>query len=114
MPADVITRQAEQQLARFPHTIPVIIQPDTDSPTAAIKAMAVQKYAPPKTWTLAQFVQRVREKIKLQKKFAMFLFVGTDHRLPCVSSTLDEIYEQHKDPETKILWFTMALESTFG
>lgn len=109
------------QLRKHPETIPMVVIPDDNfyhrldkqTAQAARDHFQTQRFAPPRDWTVAQLMSKFRERIKVPPKYAMFMFVG-DHTLPCNSATLGELFEEHKDPTTAILWMTMSVESTFG
>lgn len=124
-PLEVCAKQAKRQLSRYPDTVPVVVEPDSQfftrlSAAAAEKAreaLSCPRFAPPKNWTVAQFYGRLRSRMSLPPQYAMFLFVSRereDNMLPCSSSTMGELYAEHAEPETGILWVTLALEKTFG
>lgn len=121
MSQSVCARQAQRQLQRHPDTVPVVVEADEPtllrlSPEASA-VLESRRFAPPKTWTVAQFFAALRSRMRLPSQYAMFLFVSRepeDNVLPCNSSTMEEVYAEHADPSTGILWVTLVVERTFG
>ena len=110
-------------MRKHPDLVPTVIQADADffarlSPATAEAARAVlepRKFAIPRTWTVGHLVHKLRSKIKLPDKYAMFLFVRQDDSvLPCVSSTLQDTHDSFSDPDTGVLHITLTIERTFG
>ena len=74
------------------------------------------KYLLPMEMTMAEFLHVLRKYVKLESDQALFVFVeGQDGHmiLPKASSTIQEIYREHKS-EDNFLKFTYTMESTFG
>ena len=117
--------QVERQLKLHPQHVPLVLEPDTHffsrlsskDREPAHEFLSKRRYAPPRKWTVAEFMQVIRCKICLPSQYAMFLFVSKeleDNVLVCCSQTMGEVYDEHRDPSTGMLWMTAVLESTFG
>ncbi|RYF05888.1 MAG: hypothetical protein EOO40_09855, partial [Deltaproteobacteria bacterium] len=117
--------QVARQLSRFPDTVPLVLEPDvnffkriaTQEQETARQFLSKKRFAVSREWTVAQFMQSVRQKLRLPSAYAMFLFVSRepeDNVLPCNSSTMEEVYAEHADPSNGILWVTLVVERTFG
>ena len=124
-PREKSARQAAQQRAAHPDRVPVVLEPDSLfysrlEPAAVLAArdfLAARRFAPPGSWTVGQFVATVRERIQLKPKHALYALVSPkieEHVLPVTSATLEDVYQQHHEPETGVLWIVLAVESTFG
>lgn len=124
-PQEKSARHAALQRAQHPDRIPVVIEPDSlfysrleaGAVPAAREFLNRKRFAPPGSWTVGQLVAMVREKIQLKPKYALYALVSPkieEHVLPVTSATLEDVYQQHNDPETGMLWIVLAIESTFG
>lgn len=123
--ASLDQHRVREQLHKHPDTVPAIIRPDKDfyarlTPAVAQrvrKHLEVTKYAPPRDWTVARLMTRLRTRIDLPPKYALFMFLsdaGDGHVLPCNTATLGELYEAHRSLTNGILYITLTIESTFG
>lgn len=85
---------------------------------AVVRAhLGTTKYAPPREWRVAELMTRLRQRIELPPKYALFILINSPtkhHILPCVASSLGDLYDEHKDPEDSMLWTVLTVESTFG
>lgn len=117
--------RVQEQLERHPNTVPMIIETDDmfykhlNTKTAAtVKAhLETTKYAPPRDWRVAELMTRLRQRIELPSKYALFILLNSptkQHILPCVANTLGDLYDEHKHPEDGMLWAVLTVESTFG
>lgn len=117
--------RVREQLEKHPETVPVIVKPDTNFYRRLGTGVAervrshleVTKYAPRRDWTVAQLMARLRQRIDLPPKYALFMFLpctAGDHVLPCNTALLGDLYEEHKSQTNGILYITLTIESTFG
>lgn len=78
--------------------------------------LETKKYAPQRDWSVAQLMTRLRQRIELPAKYALFILIDSptrQHILPCASATLGSLYDEHKH-ESGMLWAVLTVESTFG
>lgn len=94
---------------KYPDKIPVIVERGKKS---NLKAIDKNKYLVPEDLTMGQFLYVIRKRIQLDSEQALFCFVD-DNTLPTTSSTMANIYNDHKD-EDGFLYVTYCSENTFG
>ena len=100
--------EAERIRAKYPDRVPVIV---SKAPNSDIADIDKKKFLTPGDLTVGQFIYVIRKRIKLEPDQALFIFVnGT---LPSTSSTMNEIYEEHKGSDL-FLRLVFSGESTFG
>lgn len=75
--------------------VPIILQKSKDS---KLEDVSNSKLLCPKHYTYQQFLQGLRQKIKLPKEHALFVFLNGKELLTG-DRTLASIYEQYKDPD---------------
>lgn len=93
-----------------PDRIPVFVRKATRC-TSDIPDIPKKKFLAPKLLTVGQFAYIVRRQISLSPDKALFFFVeGT---LPTTSTTLVELYQQHKRDDGS-LHIEYTSESVFG
>jgi GABA(A) receptor-associated protein len=97
--------------AKYPDRIPVIVVRSTNAGTS-VPQIDKHKFLVPSDLTMGQFQYVIRNRLRLSPEKALFLFVnGT---LAPTSNLMTTIYEEHRDPDTMFLFFTYAMENTFG
>jgi GABA(A) receptor-associated protein len=101
-----VARQIRQ---KYPNFIPVIVEKHPESNVPEIKK---KKYLVPADIGVGKFLFEIRNYLTLPPSKAIFLFVN-DCVLPPTSTTMAQIYEQHKD-EDGFLYVTYSGENTFG
>lgn len=90
--------------------VPIICEKDPKSRLADIDKT---KYLVPNDLTVSQFAFIVRKRIALDKNSALFLLVNGKNSITGDSS-LNEIYETHKDPEDGFLYISYTGELIWG
>lgn len=95
---------------RYPERIPIVCE--IDNRTSSKIKLDRPKYLVPHDITVAQFLHVIRQRIRLTPEKALFLFIEGIN-LPPTSQLMGVIYNDHKN-EDGFLYFTVALESTFG
>lgn len=106
---DLESRQKEsaQVKAKYPDRCPVIVYTDDKN----IGPLDKYKYLVPEDITLAQFMQIIRKKIKLDSKQAIWLYVGDS--MPVTSITLNSLHNDSAD-EDGFLYIKLVGENVFG
>jgi GABA(A) receptor-associated protein len=84
--------EAAKMLLKYPDRIPVIIEKSLKS---KIKDIDRHKYLVPMDLTIGHFMNIIRQRIKLNPNEGIFIFVN--NTIPPCSSTLAQIYKEHKD-----------------
>lgn len=102
--------ESSRILNKFPDRIPIIVEKSTQSQNT-LPDIDKKKYLVPNDLTLGQFIYVIRKRIKLKPEKALYLFVN--NTLPVVSSTIGQIYNEHKH-EDGFVYFIYAAENTFG
>ncbi len=96
-------------LKKYPDRIPCIVERGSKRAPSIIK----RKYLVPRDIPFSQFQMVVRQQIDIKADKAIFMFVNGS-TLPKGTSSVGEIYDEHKNPEDSLLMVTYDLESTFG
>jgi len=103
------TSESAKIMKRFPDRLPIICEKlykSADTPDINKK-----KYLVPTNITVGQFIYVIRKTLSLHPEKGLFLFInGT---IPPVSTTIDIIYDQHKDTDG-FLYINYSCENTFG
>lgn len=107
-PAEQRRLEAEKIRAKYPERIPVVVE---RVPKSQIPEIDKRKFLVPNDITMAQFMWIIRKRILLAPEKAIFLFV--DKTIPQSSSTMGQIYADHKD-EDGFLYIAYGGENTFG
>jgi hypothetical protein len=99
--------EAKAVLRKHPDRIPIIVEPaDDKSPIPDRK-----KFLVPARLTFGQFTHVVRKRLDTTSDEAVVLMIGDI--MPICSSTVQEIYEKHKDLDF-FLYVFVAAEKIFG
>ena len=94
--------------AKFPNRCAVIVYSNDDK----LPKFDKYKYVVPDEITIAQFMQIIRKKIKLDANQSIFMYVA-DNVLPATSATLATICQEHLD-EDGFLYINVVGENVFG
>lgn len=101
---------AARVMRKYPDRVPVVVErkagDKSDTPS-----VAQQKYLVPRETTMGEFVYIIRRRIRLSPTQAIFVFAN--NRLPPVSMSMSEVYEEYRDPDG-ILYLVYSGENTFG
>ena len=92
---------------KYPDRIPVILKKGNK----ILQDIDKNKYLMPKNLTVSNLVYLIRNKIKIDDKQAIFLFVN--NTLVPMNTTINELYNEHHS-EDKFLYIVYSLENTFG
>ena len=93
-----------------PDKIPIFISKSIHSKDS-LPEIRKKKFLVPSQFSMGEFVATIRRWLLLTPEQAIFVFI--ENALPCISSTIGEIYEQHKSVDG-VLRMTYASENTFG
>jgi GABA(A) receptor-associated protein len=99
--------ESSKLVNKFPDRIPVII----DKATKESPSIDRNKFLVPKDITIGQFMYIVRNRTKLNKDEAIFLYVN--NTLPNSTELMSSIYSKYKDKDG-FLYISYSIESTFG
>lgn len=97
-------------LSRYPDRIPVIVERSAKTADDCPE-IDKNKYLIPKDLTIAQFMNVIRQRMKLPSEKAIFLLVNG--MIPSNSTMFSNLYNEHKD-EDQFLYITYSFENTFG
>ena len=103
-------RSVHVAMANYPTRVPVWIERAEGETN--VDEMDRHKYLIEKDMTMAQVVYIIRNRIKLDSKHALFIFVGKGV-LPANTATVGQTYKEHAD-EDCMLRVRYRLEKTFG
>ncbi|XP_067932433.1 gamma-aminobutyric acid receptor-associated protein-like 2 [Watersipora subatra] len=94
--------------SKYPDRIPVVVE---KVPNSQIQDIDKRKFLVPNDISVAQFMWIIRRRIQLPAEKAIFLFLGKV--LPQSSTSMSQIYQEHKD-EDGFLYIAYSGENTFG
>jgi hypothetical protein len=103
-------RQVHVAMANHPTRVPVWIERAEGE--TSVDELDRHKYLIEKDMTMAQVVYIIRNRIKLDSKHALFIFVGKGV-LPANTATVGQTYKEHAG-EDYMLHVKYRLEKTFG
>ena len=103
--------RAHLAMAKHPDKVPVHISVAKNDKN--ISDLDRHHYLIDKDFTVGHVVYIIRKKIELSSKKAIFVFVDNGI-LPPTSALISDIYQQHRDPVTALLYITFRTENTFG
>ena len=103
-----LQREAQKMLRNHPERVPVILENNNRHPIRLDK----NKYLAPRDISLGQFMTIIRKRSKINENEALFIFFN--NQLVPNTTSMGEIYEQHKDPQSNFLIATVSAETTFG
>ena len=93
---------------KYPDRYPIIVCKGNN---CSLPDIDKHKFLVPCDLTIGQFVTVIRKRIKLRNDQAIFIFIN--NVLPPNTSTIGELYEEHKDLDG-FLYVTYNSESVFG
>lgn len=93
---------------KYADRVPVIVE---RLPGSTVPCIDKRKFLVPSDISVAQFMWIIRKRIQLAPAKALFLFVGK--LLPQTSSTMGQVYSEHRD-EDGFLYVAYSGENTFG
>jgi GABA(A) receptor-associated protein len=96
-------------LDKYENRIPVII---TQSKECRLPPIDKNKYLIPFDLTIAQFLNVLRKRIKLDDSQSLYIYVNKSI-MPATSATFTSIYDKHKDKDG-FLYLIYCGENTFG
>jgi GABA(A) receptor-associated protein len=102
--------ELERIKQKHPDKIPIFISKSMYAKDS-IPEIRKKKFLAPSQLTMGNFVATIRRWLLLTPEQAIFLFIG--NIMPCTSSTIGEIYHEHKSPDG-VLRINYASENTFG
>ena len=101
--------ESRRVIQKYPDKIPVIVE--TTYTKSSLPPLDREKFLVPRELTVAQLMYVIRQRIRLEKEKALFLFIRDT--LPTSQTLLNEIYAAYSDPDG-FLYCTITGESTFG
>jgi len=104
--------QCERILKQYPGKIPIICEKD---PACKIKPIEKTKFLINENFTVQQFLDLIRTKLKLQEKEALFIFFS-DKRPTIATSdrTISDVYQNFKDPNDGYLYAIYSSQEIWG
>lgn len=106
-------QKSNKMKSLYPDRIPVIIEMSASSLnyTKYMKSCHKIKYLVPHNITMGQFIQILREKIKIDPSTALFFFIN--NKIFPITSLIGDIYKDNADDDG-FLYIEFCEESTFG
>lgn len=103
-------RQRSQRfLQKYPRRVPVLI----DRTENCQLEISTHRHLVDRADTLGQFVGTIRSRIKLGPENALVWFVN-GNTVACLSHTMGQLYDEHKNGESLVLLLQYSEESVFG
>ena len=130
--------ESERIRRRYPDRIPVIVQPCSFSSISSssilsnslfrsfsssssssschdwtLERLENEKFLVPSELSFGQFAYNIRRRLRLRAEHALFFYIGSYGKQPMLSSTMDILYNEHKDTDG-FLYVCYADEKVFG
>lgn len=128
--------ESERIRRRYPDRIPVIVQPCFVSSIASssilssslfrsfssstsschdwtLERLENEKFLVPSELSFGQFAYNIRRRLRLRAEHALFFYIGAYGKQPMLSSTMEILYNEHKDTDG-FLYVCYADEKVFG
>lgn len=132
--------ESERIRRRYPDRIPVIVQPfltsslsssssvlsaslfhsfpSSSSSTSSCNEFTLsrlenEKFLVPSELSFGQFAYNIRRRLRLRAEHALFFYIGLYGKQPILSSTMEMLYNEHKDTDG-FLYVCYADEKVFG
>ena len=126
--------ESERIRRRYPDRIPVIVQPSLSSSTLSspslfrsftssstssschevtLTRLENEKFLVPSELSFGQFAYNIRRRLRLRAEHALFFYIGSHGKQPMLSSTMEILYNEHKDLDG-FLYVCFADEKVFG
>ena len=106
-------QKSSRMISLYPDRIPVIVEMSSSSASyySYIKSCHKVKYLVPYNINMGQFIQILRDKIKIDASTALFFFIN--NKIFPITSLIGDIYKNNAD-EDGFLYIEFCEESTFG
>lgn len=106
-------QKSSRMISLYPDRIPVIVEMSSSSASYHnyIKSCHKVKYLVPYNINMGQFIQILRDKIKMDASTALFFFIN--NKIFPITSLIGDIYKNNAD-EDGFLYIEFCEESTFG
>lgn len=106
-------QKSTKMISLYPDRIPVILEmsPSSFNYTKYMNSSHKIKYLVPYNITMGQFIQILREKIKMDPSIALFFFIN--NKIFPITSIIGDIYKNNADADG-FLYIEFCEESTFG
>lgn len=101
--------EANKIVRRYPDSIPVILE---RSPHSSLEEFGMSKLLCPNNYTVQQFIEDMRKKIKLSRDKALFAFVNGSE-LISGDTPMTQVYDQKKD-EDGFLYMILSEQEVLG
>tara|TARA_B100000795_G_scaffold267830_2_gene253484 strand:+ start:65 stop:418 length:354 start_codon:yes stop_codon:yes gene_type:complete len=105
-----IKESVKRIIDRYPDKIPVFVKRGRSD--KCLKDIEQNKFIIPEDITIAQFMNILRKRIKLEPTIALYLFINGSV-LPAQTATMSSLYETYKNEEL-LLEIDYCGENTFG
>ena len=103
--------RSETLLKKYPNKIPIICHKSNVSKND-VPELKKNKFLVSRTLTLGQFLNEIRNQIKLPSHKSLFVFVD-NKIIPPTSLIIQQMYDEYKN-EDNFLYLTYTSENTFG
>ena len=97
-------------MKKYPNRIAVIVEKD-NCQCSELPDLMNKRLLLPNDITFGHFIYILRARLYLEKEKALFIFIN--NTIPCSSTTLQSIYDIHKESDN-FLYCTYSTENTFG
>lgn len=106
-------QKSSRMVSLYPDRIPVIVEMSSSSASynSYINSSHKVKYLVPYNINMGQFIQILRDKIKMKPTTALFFFIK--NKIFPVTSIIGDIYKNNAD-EDGFLYIEFCEENTFG
>jgi GABA(A) receptor-associated protein len=95
---------------KYPDCIPVIIKKNIND--KILQDIDKNRYLIPKNLNMSEVIYIIRNRIKIESKSALFIFVGNGTLVPS-NYSIKEVYDNYKN-EDGFLYIIYTAENTFG
>ena len=103
------SKESSRMLTKYPDKRPIICEKLNKQMN--FPKMDKKKYLVPYDFILGQFIQVIRNRLKLQPEEAIFVFIN--NQLLSINYIMGEVYDRFKDADG-FLYMQYAKENTFG
>jgi GABA(A) receptor-associated protein len=93
---------------KYPDRIPVHVSKENNN----VPTIDKDRFLVPSDLTVGQFLYVIRHRIKLKPEQALYIYFN--NQLVNTSTTIKEVYNQHKNIEDDMLYCVYSTENTFG
>lgn len=103
-------QEAMRIINKYPDRIPIICE-KTNNTRDNLPKIDKNKYLVPNDFIVSQFIQIIRNKLRIDPHVAIFLIVGDN--IPTPMTAMSELYYHYRDYDG-FLYISYATENTFG